>query len=75
MLKILEDVVFYKDKFVVKFYVSDIYGWCLLVFGVVSYKLMKEGKIGKVRILMYRIYLMLGLYGKLVRYFYMNLFE
>lgn len=45
MLIILEDVVFYWNKFFVEFYVRDIYSWCMLVFGVVSYKLMKEGKV------------------------------
>lgn len=63
MLIILEDVVFYRNKFFVEFYVSDIYSWCMLVFGVVSYKLMKEGKVEKVRDIVNKIYLMLGLYG------------
>lgn len=63
MLIILEDVVFYRNKFFVEFYVRDIYSRCMLVFGVVSYKLMKEGKVEKVRDIVNKIYLMLGLYG------------
>lgn len=35
----------------------------MFVFGVVSYKLMKKGKIEKVRKIINKIYVNLGLYG------------
>lgn len=60
----LEDVVFYKEKFLESFYVKDIYGWCMLVFGVVSYKLVKEGNVFRVKRIIEWVYFLLGIYGK-----------